>query len=461
MFTKAANSKVKFQDQQLDDYILENSVLKSKLQSKIDALSILGKELDKCSMERDKYKVLVEQLKCVRSTPLQQSSMCGLTPTYTISGGDLLANTRHLNDMLKLEVETLRSKLEEASGDIVALRKQLQKTDSTEKIGNRKQSTALSYTPDDYEQLVQDLEKIQKKYQQIHLDYRATLDEKEELVADRDYYKNKVQRLNHQISFILANRVKSQQDNTAPKPVVDLDALVMENKYLHERITQLQVEKEIIKRTLTKYKALLENRNKSNSFSLSKGFADVMTQKQVREYLEVNSRTGLKRTSAAELKSICLGLFEALNDKSIALQHQRKTNQILANRITELEKTLENWCDGQKYIPIFPSQMLLDEFCADADNASIKSQDCKEKYNDDDTGTGDVENKMSNSDNDVKSTDTSSDDAGSNYDFDDDGEDRKLTSKTVLPIELEELVKEALAEIKASSNNIAEIPTLS
>lgn len=83
------------------------------------------------------------------------------------------------------------------------------------------------------------------------------MDEKEELVSDRDYYKNKVQRLNHQISYILANRVKSQQadkDSNAPNPVVDLDALVMENKYLHERINQLQVEKEIIKRTLTKYK---------------------------------------------------------------------------------------------------------------------------------------------------------------------------------------------------------------
>ncbi|XP_047990588.1 coiled-coil domain-containing protein 149 isoform X2 [Leguminivora glycinivorella] len=420
----------------------------------------MGKELDKCSMERDKYKVLVEQLKCVRTPHQQSSNMCRLTPTYTISGGELLAKTRDLNDMLKLEVETLRSKLEEASGDIVALRKQLQKTDSSESLGNRKQSTAVSYTPDDYEQLVQDLEKIQKKYQQIHLDYRATLDEKEELVADRDYYKNKVQRLNHQISFILANRVKAQQDNSAPKPVVDLDALVMENKYLHERITQLQVEKEIIKRTLTKYKTLLENRNNSNTFSLSKGFADVMTQKEVREYLEVNSKTGLKRTSAGELKSICLGLFEALNDKSIALQHQRKTNQILANRITELEKTLENWCDGQKYIPIFPSQMLLDEFCAD-DTASVKSHDSKDQYKNEEDN-GDMENKVSDSDNDVKSTDSSSDDAGSNYEFNDDGEDRKLNSKTVLPLELEELVKEALAEIKASNNdNIAEIPALS
>ncbi|KAI8421710.1 hypothetical protein MSG28_009688 [Choristoneura fumiferana] len=280
----------------------KNSVLKSKLQSKIDALSIMGKELDKCSMERDKYKLLVEQMKSVRSTPSQENN----------------------------SVETLKSKLEEATGDIVALRKQLQKKDPEDIYCCRKSSTSLSCSPNDYEQLVQDLEKIHKKYEQLQLDYRATLDEKEELVSDRDYYKNKVQRLNHQISYILANRVKSQQadrDPNAPNPVVDLDAVVMENKYLHERINQLQVEKEIIKRTLTKYKTLLENRTNSNMFHLSKGFADVMTPKQVREYLDVNSKGGSKRTSAGELKSICLGLFEALNDKSTALQHQRKTNQ--------------------------------------------------------------------------------------------------------------------------------------
>lgn len=95
------------------------------------------------------------------------------------------------------------------------------------------------------------------QYQQIQLDYRATLDEKEELVSDRDYYKNKVQRLNQQISYILTNRSKSQTDTDAPKPIVDIDAVLTENKYLHERITQLQVEKEIVKRTLTKYKVCI------------------------------------------------------------------------------------------------------------------------------------------------------------------------------------------------------------
>lgn len=81
------------------------------------------------------------------------------------------------------------------------------------------------------------------------------MDEKEELVADRDYYKNKVQRLNHQISYFVTNKQNVQQPEVdQPKPFVDIDALITENKYLHERITQLQVEKEIVIRTLTKYK---------------------------------------------------------------------------------------------------------------------------------------------------------------------------------------------------------------
>lgn len=462
MFNKTSMNKVKFQDQQLDDYVLENSVLKSKLQSKIDALSIMSRELDKSSMERDRYKVLVEQLMCKKTVPMRSSSACNniayrLTPTNTISGGEMLAKTQDLNNMLKLEVETLKSKLEEATGDIIVLRKQLQNRESVsvETNGNKKLSNIFTHSNKDYEQLVNELEKIQKKYQQIQLDYRATLDEKEELACDRDYYKSKVQRLNHQISYILSTRTKIQDSNEdPPKPIVDIDALVTENKYLHERITQLQVEKEIVKRTLTKYKTLLDNRSKNYSLHIKKGFADVMTQKQVREFLDnINSKSSMKQSSAAELKSLCLGLFEALNDKSVALQHQRKTNQILANRITELEKTLESWCNGQKYIPIFPSQMLLDEFLTDSER-SIKSADSKEK----EQSIGKREPitcKYSDSDEEMnkENSDGSSADLRKTYNDDDDecteiGENLKI--KTVLPQELEELVKEALAELKPS-----------
>ncbi|XP_046978240.1 coiled-coil domain-containing protein 149 [Vanessa cardui] len=435
-------NKVQFQDQQLDDYVLENSVIKSKLQSKIDALSIMTKELDKCSMERDRYKLLVEQLKCKKSVQDNTNTHDRFAPTNTISGSEILARTKEQNNLLKLEIETLKSKLEEANGDILALRKQMQKGQSFDEQNEYK---AFSTSKTDYEQLVQELEKIKKKYQQIQLDYRATLDEKEELVSDRDYYKSKVQRLNHQISYILSNRVKMQTDEQdTPKPIVDIDALITENKYLHERITQLQVEKEIVKRTLTKYKILLDNRSKTEPFNIKKGFADVITQKQVRELLDINSKTGLKRTSATELKSLCLGLFEALNDKSIALQHQRKTNQILANRITDLEKTLENWCNGQKCVPIFPSQMLMEEF--PNDSASVKSDESKEK-SEKEMYDNNYINKIKYTDSDEELNKSKEDISRSSYE--NGSGDHRLSSKTVLPQELEDLVKEALAALKS------------
>ncbi|GBP81816.1 Coiled-coil domain-containing protein 149 [Eumeta japonica] len=443
-------NKVKFQDQESDDYLLENSVLKSKLQSKVEALTIMSRELDKCSMERDRFRLLVEQFKLKKNVishnydglyPYQ------LTTNKTVSGGELLAFTREENNILKLEVESLRTKLEDATGDIDALRKQLQFSERNSTTANI--SDLQQYSDKDYESLVQDLERTQKKYQQLMHDYQSILDEKEELVADRDYYKNKVFRLNHQISLILTNRVNKQQsdeETLAPKLMIDIDAMVAENKYLQERITQLQVEKEIAKRNLSKYKSLLENRSKTSTNNFKMGIIDVMTQKQVKDFLDQNLKSGLKRTSISDLKSLCMGLFEALSDKSIALQHQRKTNQILANRITELEKTLESWCNGEKYVPVFPSQILLDEFVSEPENSKIDS----DKKSDIHIIQDDIENKEIRLDCIHEKNEHSEMIEAKDF-YCEDGEHKtRGIKKTVLPFELEELVREALAELKPS-----------
>lgn len=57
---------------------------------------------------------------------------------------------------------------------------------------------------------------------QMGADLQAVLDEKEELVTERDAYKCKVHRLNHELNALLKG------DN---KKLVDVDALVMENRY--------------------------------------------------------------------------------------------------------------------------------------------------------------------------------------------------------------------------------------
>lgn len=125
--------------------------------------------------------------------------------------------------------------------------------------------------------------------------------------------------------------------------------------------------------------------------------------------------------------------------------------RILANRITELEKTLESWCNGQKYIPIFPSQMLLDEFLTDS--GSVKSNDSKDQLKSHDSSENN-RSKYSDSDDDMtkENSEGSSGDLRKSCDEDeclDAGGNRNI-SKTVLPQELQELVKEAMAELKPS-----------
>ena len=55
------------------------------------------------------------------------------------------------------------------------------------------------------------------------------LDEKEELVTERDVYKTKFDRLNQELNYIL----KGEENR-----IVDIDALVMDNKYVLQTSTR-------------------------------------------------------------------------------------------------------------------------------------------------------------------------------------------------------------------------------
>jgi hypothetical protein len=68
---------------------------------------------------------------------------------------------------------------------------------------------------------VEQLEKMSGRVSQLEADLRGVLDEKEELVTERESYRAKVARLNHQINTLL-------RGDTAR--LVDIDAILMDNK---------------------------------------------------------------------------------------------------------------------------------------------------------------------------------------------------------------------------------------
>lgn len=315
-------------DKLVEDYELllnEYTILRRKLDSKVEALLILSKELEQCRIERDQYQHLTEQMReryCGRRRSTDGKSVI-----------QLMCEMKEENKNLRLETCEVRQKLTEAQGDIKLLREQMvrQRAGSCDEEANVKQFLAH-----EREDLVKKLEGLKVKNSMLERDLQLVLDEKEELINERDSYKLKVERLNNELHYVLKGDEKR---------IIDVDALVMENRYLQERLKQIQEEKSLYLQTLSKYKAMLERRRNQGSLKLgSNGSGGVIiTHKQVQIMLQNTSLNQLPMTQAtiADLRSLALALFESLNDKNLALAHQKKANKILGTRVTELENKIK------------------------------------------------------------------------------------------------------------------------
>ncbi|XP_033729980.1 coiled-coil domain-containing protein 149-like, partial [Pecten maximus] len=131
--------------------------------------------------------------------------------------GFVLIETREQNKSLQFDVEDLRQKLHDAQGDIKLLREQI----ARQRVGTTDEGMNTRHFPaHERENLVQQLEASRDEFIQLERDLQQVIDEKEELVNERDVYKNKYERLNTELNYILKGDEKR---------VVDLDALIMEN----------------------------------------------------------------------------------------------------------------------------------------------------------------------------------------------------------------------------------------
>jgi hypothetical protein len=71
----------------------------------------------------------------------------------------------------------------------------------------------------------------------------------------------------------------------------------------------------------------------------------------------------MKAASTADLKALCLALLDNVNDKSVALSHQKQTNRLLAAKIGILEQKIRSFSgDASDASLLTPSQLLLDNY---------------------------------------------------------------------------------------------------
>ncbi|XP_015430651.1 PREDICTED: coiled-coil domain-containing protein 149 [Dufourea novaeangliae] len=316
------------------DHDGSKETLEKQLQMKSDNFQSLNRELIQCRLQRDQFKSLAEQMqerfaRLKRQLhSVQDSNGCYNLDDY-FKTLDQLVETREQNKCLRLQVLTLRQKLGDNRTDIDVFRA----NDTQTSIESP--DTQCAPAIHQREEMLEQLEKLNFKCNQLQTDLQTVLDEKHELEMERDAFKCKAHRLNHELSKALS----------ASKPV-DLDALINENRYLQERLQQLLEEKELTRQSLSKYKSMLDSKRVKGSMKLGANTAagTIMTHKQVEQLLHHDSHVPPQKSAAAmsDLRCLCVALLEALNDKTLALVHQKKANRILALRICELDSTVES-----------------------------------------------------------------------------------------------------------------------
>ncbi|GAB6033098.1 hypothetical protein CHUAL_012711 [Chamberlinius hualienensis] len=330
-----------------DLLVNEYHIVKQQLDSKIQALKILNHELEHCRNERDQLQVIIAQLNTENSSPngdeLKDFATNGLFPdSWKLNGHcdqllmQRLCQLKEKNRQLQTEVRDLKARQEEAEGDLKTVRAILAKQNS-ETTDDGGSNWSRSFAPSERELLVKQLETLKTKYMLLEKDLQTVLDEKEELITERDSHKNKVDRLNLELNFALKGDEKR---------IIDVDAILMENRYLQERLKQTQEEKSLYLQTLSKYRNILEKRRNRSALKFGENGTGsvIITHKQVEHTLQNTNITQLPVTQAtvADLRSLALALFESLNDKNIALSHQRKANKTLGLRLSELEKKISS-----------------------------------------------------------------------------------------------------------------------
>ncbi|KAF7217913.1 coiled-coil domain-containing protein 149 isoform X2 [Nothobranchius furzeri] len=314
-------------------------VCKRKLESKKDALLILSKELDTCQQERDQYKLMANQLR-ERHQALKKKyrELIDGDPSLPpekrnqVNLAQLLRDSREKNSQLSDEAKELKQRLVEAQGD----NKLLRMTITKQRLGD--EDVGVRHFPaHEREDLVKQLEQAREQNEVLEHSVKSLTDELQDVRAERDVFQQKAHRLNVEMNQILGN------DEIR---ILDIDALCMENRYLHERLKQFQEEVNLLKSNLVKYKSALESRKNSKMSGRpnSSALTGVLSAKQVKELLlseENGCSLPVTPQSISDLKSLATALLETIHEKNMVIQHQRQINKILGNRVSELEKKLK------------------------------------------------------------------------------------------------------------------------
>ena len=348
------------------------------LQRKREALLLLAKDLEKCMGERDHLRALVKKFvgacQCAAATLLEHETKA----TTSTSGGGADANRERefelrrqksmVDELIKQknglqgEVRELETKLSEAQEDIKLLRQ----TVARQRVGSTGNSSvgakcSVDSESETLENLISQLESVKQRNEELEQEMFNFREQSKEQSTEKEFFVSRSERLNTELNYLLSG--------DSDKAIIDIDALALENNHLKTQIAQLQCEKNILKDHYLKLKQSLTKpkypkktdknlfRDVSQKTETVVDGGEITTQKilstkEVQQYLTgpsskhfpVNART------IEQLHTLALSLTETIEERNVALSHQKSTNKALGHRVSELEsklRTIESsglWC---------------------------------------------------------------------------------------------------------------------
>lgn len=233
-------------------------------------------ELERFRTERDQFKIMAETLQ-LRYSAIK-NSLENVDGDFAFEGasttlGFLLNQSREKNIALQTETETLRQKVHELQGDIKLLRSKHAEMTKAIKAKpcqiNGENEETLKAWHEEKSKLIDQLEGLKKKNAQLQFDFRSLLDEKEEIVNERDVFKCKVHRLTHELNVALKGEGS-----------IDIDSLILENKFVHERIDNLQKELDHSRDSYDKVQSMLKTKRVKGAVKFGNEKELVMSHKE-------------------------------------------------------------------------------------------------------------------------------------------------------------------------------------
>ncbi|XP_065071204.1 coiled-coil domain-containing protein 149-like isoform X2 [Rhopilema esculentum] len=314
----------------------EYNICRKKLESKKEGIKILMKDLENCQIERDIYKNKVcqlqqelDELKELVGDHWRGSLKNGSLFSYEENADkkiktltQLIQHIRKENQALRNDLSSVKQLYAEAQQDNQLLKETLHQHESRKKESTSEMNGKI--------RLVEQLEETQNKIEELKNDIENLKEEKNEIEQERDHFKEKTLRLNTQLNYALHND---------DRRIVDIDALVLENKYLKEVSKQYKAEKAMMVASVTRYKEAIDRR--FNKASRLMAYLDVPLSFRERAFGSHGSPAKESRQETVnELQRLTTSLTESLADKDTALKIQKKTNRVLGMRVKELEKKL-------------------------------------------------------------------------------------------------------------------------